>query len=103
MNDPTLFDDNDETIQARFEQFLAENPHVYRLFRQYAEQLLARGWDRYSADAILHRIRWHLNVEVAGDPAPKLNDHFTSRLARKLAGEDERFRSFFEFRRLRSA
>lgn len=96
-----LWDDN--TIQARFEAFDQANPQVWDAFVRFAEELLRRGYDHYSSDAVMHRLRWHFNVETTRDGGFKLNDHFTSRYARKLARLDPRFESFFEFRRLKAS
>lgn len=96
--------DESPSIQTRFFRFDERNPHVYRLFKRFAEEVLRAGHSHYSADAILHRIRWHLSVETV-NPNPdtyKINDHFSSRYARKLMDEDERFRGFFTTRRLQS-
>ena len=96
-------------IQTRFETFDRDHPEVWRLFQQFAGALLAAGHKHYSADDILHRIRWHYAVERRADAAVveqggfKINDHFSSRYARKLAKTaPARFAEFFEFRSLTS-
>lgn len=94
--------DDDRTIDDAFRQFDREHPEVFRLFRDYAEQIRGRGFSRYSSDAILHRIRWWHHVEQA-DREFKINDHFSSRYARLLIEVDPTFAGFFELRRLRSA
>lgn len=93
----------DRTIQERFEEFDAANPQIYRLFSRFAVAALESGRKRYSADAILHRIRWFVDIETQGDESFKLNNNFSSRYARKLAAEDERFQTFFEFRVLKTS
>ena len=90
----------DDTIDAAFREFDREHPEVFRLFREYAESVRGRGFTRYSADAILHRIRWWHHVE-RGQTEFKINDHFSSRYARLLVSVDPSFAEFFEFRRLR--
>jgi hypothetical protein len=98
-----LFDQRD-TIQERFDRFDAAHADVYALFKQFATQLLAAGRERYSADAILQRVRWHYATSgVEEATGLKLNDQYSSRYARKLMREDGRFVGFFELRRLRSA
>lgn len=92
---------DDQSIDEAFAEFDAEHPEVYRLFVGYAEQIRARGFTRYSSDAILHRIRWWHHVDQ-GDREFKLNDHFTSRYARKLIAERPEFAGFFELRVLKS-
>src|SRR5687767_5062780 len=90
------------TIDERFAIFDRENPDVWHEFKKYALTLLERGWRHYSADGIGHVIRFHRAVRLDRPVGSfKLNDHFPSRYSRKLAKEDPRFASFFEFRRLR--
>jgi len=101
-----LFDDfNDRrTIAERFAEFDAAHPEVYAMFRQFALELLAAGRDRGSAEQIIQRIRWETNIRAdRGGCDLKINDHFRTMYARKLAGADERFRSFFEFRQRRAS
>ena len=95
----SLFDD-DASIDARFATFDTEHPEVWALFRRFACELLAAGRSRGSSDQICHRIRWETAVNPGHDSGFKINDHFTSRYARKLVASDSRFADFFEFRRL---
>lgn len=91
----------EQSIDEAFRAFDRANPDVFRKFRELAEQIRASGWTRYSADALLHRIRWHYHVEK-GDRAFLINDHWSSRYARLLIDIDPSFQGFFELRRLRS-
>ncbi len=92
------------SISDRFEKWINANPDVYRLFKLFANEARNAGRRHYSADAICHRIRWHVNIEMrATDGAEfKINDHYSSRLARKLIAEHPEFTSFFELRELKS-
>ena len=91
------------TIQERFEDFDAEHPEVFELFVRFSKELIAAGHTSYSADAILHRIRWHFDVNAKKDGGFKINNNFTSRYARKLAtANPTEFGEFFRFRNLRS-
>lgn len=89
------------TIGERFAVFHERHPDVYRLFKQFALELLQAGRTRYSADAILHRVRWNFAV---GDPNGdfRINDHWSSRYARMLMDECPAFRGFFETRRIKT-
>jgi hypothetical protein len=70
-------------------------------FISLALELRRQGWQRYSADAILHRIRWHFHVE-RGQRDFKCNDHWTSTLARwAMATQPSLGPDFFETRELR--
>jgi hypothetical protein len=89
------------TIQQRFEIFDATYPEVYTAFKYAALALHARGVRRYSADAILHHIRFESVIESWDSAGFRLNDHYSSRYARKLAADYPKLRNFFEMRRLR--
>lgn len=89
-----------DDIQRRFLRFHEENPHVYDLLRRFSLQARRRGRTRFSIDAIYHRARWHTQIETT-DPDWKLNDHYTSRYARKLMDEEPELEGFFELRDLR--
>lgn len=95
---PTLFDPAPRTLDARFLEFDRAHPEVYRLFVRFAEQLLAAGHRRGSAEQLMQRIRWETAVNPERDGGWKLNDHYRARYARKLAAEDARFENWFEFR-----
>lgn len=89
------------SIQERFERWIQDNPRVWELFKRFAEDRLRAGFTKYSADAILARVRWEVSLpDTVREGGFKLNDHYTSRLARKLQAEDERFKDFFELRQL---
>lgn len=75
-------------------------PEVLQLFDRLANELILRGWSHYSADAILHRVRWHYHVEQ-GNREFKCNDHWTSRLARWWLERHPEHSEFFELRSLR--
>lgn len=88
-------------LDAEFDRFLAENPEVYRKFRTLAVKIKARGHDRWGAKSLWEVLRWELAMETnAPAGGPKLNNNFTSRLARKLM-EEEEFAGFFELRQLK--
>lgn len=91
------------SIDERFAAFDAANPEVYAEFRRIAAQLLNAGREHYSADAIMHVLRFERALR-ADRPAGelKLNDHYSSRMARKLMAADPRFEGFFETRTLKS-
>lgn len=93
------------TIQERFEIFHKAHPEVYALFKRFANELVDAGHRRGSARAIIHRVRWHTSVNPEHDfEGFKINDHFSSRYARKLIAERPEFWGpFFELRTLRTA
>lgn len=91
-----------DRIQEQFEQFDALHPEIYVEFCHIALDLLRRGRVHYGSKAILEIIRYHRILSGKSDIEPfKINNNYSSRYARKLIEEDERFRDFFELRELR--
>lgn len=87
------------THLTAFAAFHRQNPRVWDLFKSFTKQAIASGRPHYSADAVLHRIRWYTTVETAG-PVFKINDHYSSLYARLFhLAYPERGR-FFEIRKL---
>ncbi len=87
--------------EAQWRIFHAENPQVYELFKRFTFQVISAGRDRYSSDAICHRIRWHTTIEARGDTF-KINDHHTAFYARLFMDDHPQHRGFFETRVQRS-
>jgi len=84
-------------LRDAFERFDADNPKVWELFVRFTKQLIARGFKHYSADAVLHRVRWETAVETTGD-AFKVNNNFVSGYARKFEREYPEHAGFFRMR-----
>lgn len=86
-----------DQIDAAFRRFHVDNPHVWTLFERFALQVIARGFENYSADAIFHRIRWHIDIETT-DAACKLNNNFTPYYARLFHRRHPEHSGFFRNR-----
>ena len=70
---------------------------VARQFETFALDIAARGFKRYSADAIGHRIRWHQQVE-RGNRDFKVNDHWIRPMAVWFLARHPELPEFFELR-----
>lgn len=86
-----------DPLEAAFAEFDAANPVIWDLFCHFARELIAAGHTHYSADAIVHRIRWHTNVETRSDDERKINDHHVTFYARKWLRTHDR-PGFFRLR-----
>lgn len=75
---------------------------VCRLFEKLALDLLNDGFERFSAEAILHQIRWS-NLVVRGDRAFKANNNWAALLARWFISRNPSASKFFELRERISA
>lgn len=70
---------------------------VVTLFEKLAHQIAAQGFKRYSARAILHRIRWHYHIE-RGMRDFKCNNNWTPRMSRWFLDRNPHLGEFFETR-----
>lgn len=86
------------TLKEQFERFDNSHPVVYNLFKKFA---IEASWThkRFSADAILHRIRWYTQVETQDFSGFKINNNYAAFYARKLAKDMPQFKNFFSFRK----
>lgn len=71
---------------------------MFDLFIRFAREVKAAGHRRYSAEAIVQRIRWHTQIETKGDDF-KLNNWYRALYARMLMEQlPLEFDGFFETR-----
>lgn len=77
------------------------HPEVWVLFCQYAWQAIRSGRAHYSAKAIFERIRWHVEIDGAGDPAVefRLNNNFPALYARRFMRLHPEAAGFFRTRK----
>tara|TARA_R110002153_G_scaffold186178_1_gene339327 strand:+ start:1299 stop:1592 length:294 start_codon:yes stop_codon:yes gene_type:complete len=82
-------------LEEKFKDYHKQNPEVYKLFKQFAQQAKFSGKTHYSANSIFERIRWHVEVETLGDRF-ELNNNYRPYYARKLMIDyPETFAGFF--------
>ena len=90
-----------DQILERFRAFHRANPHVWRLFQDYTRNA-RRVLCHYSADAILHRVRWNLEVETRSGDGLKINNDFAAYYARMYLATHPDAEGFFELRKRKS-
>lgn len=88
-------------IDRDFAKFHADNPIVWELFVKFTLQLIDAKFKHYSADAVLHRIRWTVDVEIKGGEF-KINNNHSSRYARLFHKTFPQYAGFFRMRGLKS-
>lgn len=89
------------TSEERFSRFLDVHPEIYAEFKRLAHHLLARGIRHYGAKAIMEVIRYRCAISGQGETI-RIDNNYTSMVARKLMDEDARFNGFFETRKMRN-
>ena len=89
----------DQILDA-FEAFHAENPEVWTLFRRFSLEAVASGASHYSAHAIIHRIRWHTEIDNRDSDGLKINNNFFPYYARMFHLSLPEYDRFFRNRKL---
>lgn len=92
---------NDVSIQERFERFHEENPFVYSSLLDLARHIKNKGYKHYSMDGLMHVARFEIRMQTS-DPNFKINNNYSSRYARKMIAEYPEFDGFFSIRELKT-
>jgi hypothetical protein len=87
-----------DALRDEVREFHRSNPNVWKLFVEFALDRIARGFKHYSADALMHRVRWETE---AGDPLGefKVNNNYVSFYARAFSKAYPEHAGFFRTRR----
>jgi hypothetical protein len=72
-------------------------PRVVFLFEKLTLELSRRGFEHYSARAVMHRIRWHYEVDK-GERDFTCNNNWTPRMSRWFMDKHPELGEFFETR-----
>ena len=86
--------------QAKFERYHKENPEIWEEFKRVTFELIKAGRKHYSADGILHAIRF--NTAIRGNDERKINNNYSSMYSRMFTANFPEHKDFFEQRILKS-
>ena len=89
-----------EQMRQQVSAFHGENPQVWDLFVRFTMELINRGFQHYSVNAIFERIRWEVD-SVGGDGKStfKLNNNYRAFYARRFHKVYPQHEGFFRTRR----
>lgn len=90
---------NKTMTQRKFRYFIEKNPKVWSLFEEFTFDRINKGYSKYSADSILHRIRWETPAKTNGNDDYKINNNISSYMARRFIRIHPKYSNFFELRR----
>lgn len=88
-----------EELKKEAVAFSQRFPKVGRLFEKFALEKIAAGYENYSADAVMHRVRWETDAGNQG-AGYKINNNYVAFYAR--AFNKKHGREFFRTRRQRT-
>lgn len=92
-------------LEQAFVDFHSKNPKVYEKFCERAQLLIDAGFKRYSADGIMHTIRFDHDIairstSVDGDGHPlKINNDVVRFYAEKWSAQHPQHPEFFQSRK----
>lgn len=98
MQQQTLFGSD---LAVAFVDFHQANLGVWSLFRQYTFELIRAGRRHYSARAVLHRIRWHADIETTTGDGFKINNNHSAYYARMFMEFYPEHDGFFHVREVK--
>ena len=85
------------SLEQRWREYDRKHPETYRLFVRFTMELIAAGRKHYSANAVVHRIRWHTAIEC-GDDGFKVNNDFARCMSDRFSAEHPQHDGFFRTR-----
>lgn len=92
---------NGYSIRDGFNQFHAENPHIYQSFEEQALKAIAKGRKKISAKLLINWMRWNEFLN-SSDQNFKINDAYQSYYPRLFIERHPQHKDIFEFRKLRN-
>tara|TARA_R100001244_G_scaffold54818_1_gene47180 strand:- start:967 stop:1332 length:366 start_codon:yes stop_codon:yes gene_type:complete len=88
-----------DQIKAKFAEFHSEHPDVYQWVTQFTFELIDRGYENYSIDGVLMRVRWEKDIYYDTSVGFKINNNFSAFYARMFMEEYPDHEGFFRTRR----
>lgn len=86
--------------ERKFAEHHAANPTMWLHFERFTLEAIRAGLDHYSADAVLHRVRWFTTVDEGG--TFKCNNIWTPFYSRLWAQTHPEHAAFFRRRKSRA-
>jgi hypothetical protein len=97
---PTTTEASTELVD-KFNRYHRKNPKVYELFHKFSKEVISTGRSRYSAWAIIQRIRWHVDIKTEDPSGFKINNDYIALYTRLLIKEHPEFKNFFELKQMK--
>jgi len=96
-----LFNWNHVQDDRSFWQYHADNPLVYKFFKDICLKYIAMGDTKQSSKHIIEVVRWHYRWETREQL--KINNNYTAGYARLFMKDHPRHNEFFNLRELKAS
>jgi hypothetical protein len=87
-----------DKLEADWEAAKAEQPDLMERMAELAREARRRGFERWSADALFHVMRWETGLSTGGELGLKVNNNHTALASRDLMALYPDLSGFFETR-----
>lgn len=85
----------DHPLIEAFDRYDLDNPHVYELVKAFTFEVMLAGFENFSIQSIVERVRWETNVETYSEDGFKIANAHAAFYARKFMLEFPRYNGFF--------
>lgn len=83
----------------RFAELDQNNPRIWELFVRYSFEKISQGYQQYSANAVMQRVRWESDAALEdGDQEFRIRDFWVAFYSRKFLSQFPHYKGFFILR-----
>ena len=94
-----LTDGRLEQLRQQCTEFHEKHPEVWQLFVKFSLEMIDRGYQNYSVNAVFERIRWEIDAGGDGTSSFKLNNNYRAFYSRRFMRAYPQFDGFYRIRR----
>ncbi len=87
-----------DKLEAAWQSVKDEQPHLLPRMAELAREARRRGFERWSADALFHVLRWETGLSTGGELGLKVNNNHTALASRDLMAQYPDLDGFFQIR-----
>ena len=88
-----------EEMRRQCVAFHKEHPEVWDMFVRYTHMMIERGYQNYSAQSVVERIRWEKDAGGDGINNFKINNNFVAFYSRRFMRMYPEYEGFFRTRK----
>lgn len=88
-----------EEMREQVTTYHKQHPEVWRMFEEFAFQMINRGFKNYSVNAIFERIRWEKDAGGDGENQFKIGNNYRAFYARRFMKKYPLHDGFFRTRK----
>lgn len=92
-----------KSLVERFNDYHEANPDIYAMFELFSGEVVKTGKRKFSAWAIINRIRWESEIVVNSEEPFKICNDFIALYARKYMADHPEHGQLFNIKEMKRA